>query len=421
MVIPRRIARRPHGSRRGGRAGPDFGLGSSARPRALRSGSRCRARRPGGPPVARAEIGRPQRYTTQTCLSSRRASAASIRATFAVARRAGRGPARRSKTWPAAAARDRRSSGPGATIASPSSASEARALGEQGGARGVEVDRIHRRMLRRVDRGRSATRYTPMQYRVTDQTRRSAMAIEIDPVCGMEVDTTTSELSLRVRRARRTGSAAGAACSTSRTTRPSTWTRTTPRPCERVGRRRRRCAVQVAENGLHSAHAGPRGLVPDRDRAPRRGAGEHDLLRDLPRRRRVRGGRPRLRRPRQPRSGSRPSSPIAVAMVGVVRRPAVPQPAAAAARRRRRLTPGRPRRVRRPARARHSTRSATSSIPATSGWPARSGWPSPTTTRRSTAGAPVIVSAVRGTTLAVRPAGSASASRSRRPDMDTRH
>ena len=54
------------------------------------------------------------------------------------------------------------------------------------------------------------------------------------------------------------------------------------------------------------------------------------------------------------------------------------------------------------------TRSATSCIRATSASPARCGWPSPTSTS-DRGGVPVIVSAVRGTTLIVRPAGSAPA------------
>jgi YHS domain-containing protein len=55
-------------------------------------------------------------------------------------------------------------------------------LGEQGRAEGLEIEGRHGRMVREP--------YTPWEY-----CRGAAMAIEIDPVCGMEVDTDTSVLS----------------------------------------------------------------------------------------------------------------------------------------------------------------------------------------------------------------------------------
>ena len=76
------------------------------------------------------------------------------------------------------------------------------------------------------------------------------MAIAIDPVCGMEVDTTTSLLSFE-HDGRPTGSAARAACSSSRTTPTRTSPRTTSRRCASARDKsqlsgRRDTAVRVA-------------------------------------------------------------------------------------------------------------------------------------------------------------------------------
>ena len=67
-------------------------------------------------------------------------------------------------------------------------------LGEQRGSGGVEIDRVHRAMLLRW----VAAARRPI---LPGSTTRGGepMAIEIDPVCGMEVDTATSPALVRVR------------------------------------------------------------------------------------------------------------------------------------------------------------------------------------------------------------------------------
>ena len=66
---------------------------------------------------------------------------------------------------------------------------EARALGEQGGARGVVVGGSHRRMLPPHRPCPCPTPILPTSTGTPAQPRRRPMAIAIDPVCGMEVDT----------------------------------------------------------------------------------------------------------------------------------------------------------------------------------------------------------------------------------------
>jgi YHS domain-containing protein len=68
---------------------------------------------------------------------------------------------------------------------------EARPFGEQSDAGCFEVEGGHGRIVRPVAREAKRGRqpYPRAQFTLEDR-----MAIEIDPVCGMEVDTTTSEL-----------------------------------------------------------------------------------------------------------------------------------------------------------------------------------------------------------------------------------
>ena len=138
---------------------------------------------------------------------------------------------------------------------------------------------------------------------------------------------------------------------------------------------------RLANCDRRRARADLRDLVRRRAGAPRARAGEHDLLLDLPGRRRVRGRSARLLRPRQPDlvPGRRRHRGRHARRRG---RPPVPQPppppAGRGAARRRASTAGSSASARWP-----STRSATSSTRATSGWPARRGWRSRTTTRRS--------------------------------------
>ena len=89
------------------------------------------------------------------------------------------------------------------------------------------------------------------------------MAIAIDPVCGMEVDTTTSELSWE-----HDGTTywfCGRGCMLDFQDDPAKYLdpERTPRPCRNAPASALpdSGAVQVAVDGLHSAYAGPRGLV----------------------------------------------------------------------------------------------------------------------------------------------------------------
>ena len=332
--------------------------------------------------------------------------------------RAGRGPAaaRRPGSRPRPASR--RSSGPGATIDLAELAQQLCALVQQDVARARRRG-LHGPMLRRRDRARAPGRIlanstaSPPAPEENHGHRRGSRVRH----GGRHGDVATL---VRARRGRPTGSAARAACSSSRTIPASTSTRTTPRRCDALRRSRadapcrlprtaytRRMPVHVvwfliaiallvvelASTTFYAiflaAGAAVAGLMAFL--VPTSPAWLQAVVAGWP--------------SRWPASCS--SCPILGRRLGG-------RGAGAG-------VPRRPRRVRRTARTEHRPDRRSASIRATSGSPARSGWPTPTPTDPSMPAPPSSSAPFVGRRWSVRPAGPATARhRSRRPDLGHR-